>query len=168
MAHSAGIKTLFLNSLLFVSLIASHHIGGGSFEITQGFIFLMVASTLFFWAKPPRDFQGPWVAAILVIFQGIGHWVLPINSEISEVRMTFSHLAAVVGTYFLAKYFDHIYYFLLQAITALFGIQLFEKTVYGAQIASISPAHSSNSIANELFEIALGRAPPFLVADSHL
>ena len=69
---------------------------------------LFALSIVYFNARPLREFNGPGLAATLVIFQIFGHFVFHDGTAVSDDRMFLSHGIAVVITYFVARYFDKI------------------------------------------------------------
>jgi hypothetical protein len=160
MLSNRFLRSLTLNLLLFTSVLLFHHLGGGSFSLSPLVIPLFALSTVYFNARPLREFNGPGLAATLVIFQILGHFVFHDGTALSNERMFLSHGIAVVITYFLARYFDKI----STAFDALIEAVL-PKVRFGVFNPKIEPillwieSHSS-ALVTLVFSVLRGRAPP--------
>jgi hypothetical protein len=99
-------RSLVLTIFLFSGVLVFHHIGGGGFEFTPAFALLFLASILYFRVKPIEVFDGPDLALAILVFQGLGHFVVDSGQTQSNLKMGLSHLFASVLTYQIAKHFD--------------------------------------------------------------
>jgi hypothetical protein len=99
-------RSLVLTIFLFAGVLIFHHLGGGGFEFTPAFALLFLASILYFIVKPIEVFDGPDLALAILVFQGLGHFVVDSGQSQSNLKMGLSHLFASVLTYQFAKHFD--------------------------------------------------------------
>ena len=160
MLSNRFLRSLTLNLLLFTSVLLFHHLGGGSFSLSPLVIPLFALSTVYFNARPLREFNGPGLAATLVVFQMLGHIVFHNNSAISSARMYSSHGIAVVLTYFISRHFEKI----LNAFEALIEAVL-PKVRFGVfnpkiELIVLWIESQNRALANLVFSVLRGRAPP--------
>lgn len=160
MFKSAGLRSLLLNVLLFLSLVISHHLGGGSFLLTPSLFLVFALSSALFTFLPVRELEGPLLAAILVAFQLIGHMAAPISHETSAVRMLSSHTIAVVLTYFLTKYLDQVICTFDYVLGRLFGFLLFSALAILLRSSKDIIRAVSFFKFNTFVRLLQGRAPP--------
>ena len=160
MLSNRFLRSLTLNLLLFTSVLIFHHLGGGSFSLSPIALPLFVLSIVYFNARPLKEFNGPGLAATLVVFQMLGHFVFHESSAISAERMYSSHGIAVVLTYFISRHFEKI----SNAIDALIEAVL-PKVRFGVFNPKIEgmilwiESHSS-ALVTLVFSVLRGRAPP--------
>jgi hypothetical protein len=153
-------RSLVLNSFLFISVLLFHHLGGGSFSLSPLVIPLFALSIVYFNARPLKEFNGPGLAATLVVFQMLGHFVFHDSSAISAERMYSSHGIAVVLTYFISRHFEKI----SNAIDALIEAVL-PKVRFGVFNPKIEQIvlwieSQNRALATLVFSVLRGRAPP--------
>ena len=99
-------RACILTIFLFAGVLIFHHLGGGGFEFTPAFALLFLASLMYFRVKPIDVFDGPDLALAILVFQGLGHFVVDSGQTQSNLKMGLSHLFASVITYQIAKHFD--------------------------------------------------------------
>ena len=160
MLNNRFFKSIALNSFLFTSILTFHHLGGGAFSVSPLVVPLFALSIVYFKARPLREFNGPGLAATLVIFQILGHFVFHDGTALSDERMFLSHGIAVVITYFVARYFDKIstaFQALIEAVLpkVKFGVfnLKFEQLLLFIESQSII-------LAASVISLLKGRAPP--------
>lgn len=160
MLSSRFLRSLTLNLLLFTSVLIFHHLGGGSFSLSPITLPLFALSIVYFNARPLKEFNGPGLAAILVVFQILGHFVFHNSSTISAARMYAAHGIAVVLTYFISRHFEKI----SNAIDALIESVL-PKVRFGVFNPKIEQIvlwieSQNRALATLVFSVLRGRAPP--------
>lgn len=160
MSAIEAFRSLTLNLVLFLSLLISHHLGGGDYSLAAGLVPLFFLSFMLFWVRPLRTIEGPKLAAVLVIFQAIGHLSLDSENSVSTIRMSAAHLLAVFASYYLAKDLD-------RGLLALFNLlaSLFVPTTFylleAVSITSASPfLRSSPYLSLDYLGQSLERGPP--------
>ena len=99
MRSGRTIRSVVLTLVLFTTVLISHHIAGGAASISPYAIALFAATFLVFRNFHSKDLEGPKLAAILVIFQGIGHVALSAPATSSPFRMITAHVISVVVGY---------------------------------------------------------------------
>ena len=160
MLSNRFLRSLTLNLLLFTSVLLFHHLGGGSFSLSPLVIPLFALSIVYFNARPLKEFNGPGLAATLVVFQMLGHIVFHNNSAVSSERMYSSHGIAVVLTYFISRHFEKI----SNAFEALIEAVL-PKVRFGVcnpkiELIVLWIESQNRALANLVFSVLRGRAPP--------
>jgi hypothetical protein len=160
MIQASFFRSLILNSFLFISVFASHHLAGGGVVLSSPILLLFLFSLLIFWKKPIVEFEGPGLAAVLIIFQLLGHILMEQSSEVSSIQMLLAHFTAAILTYkfahkldYLARhYLELLLELLLPIPSEIIVVRQDEKHLINAEI--------------ELFKtdsipfLILGRAPP--------
>lgn len=160
MIQASFFRSLILNSFIFLSVIASHHLAGGDIGESSSILILFLISVLIFWKKPLVEFDGPALASVLIIFQLVGHLVMEQGTEVSSTQMLLGHSIAVVLTYRFAHYLDYLAQNYLQLLLKLL--------LPIAKDFSIEIQHQNQCINTELKfvqkdsipSLILGRAPP--------
>ena len=163
MFKGAGIRSVILNSLLFLSLIISHHLGGGVFVLTHPTILVVIISSIIFWIRPIKEFKGPLLAAVLVSFQLIGHMCAPVSSNHSDLRMFSSHAIAVFMTYAIAKNFDGAICVFENVISYLFGSTIYSLIKIQNKNLPLPHDDSKQVGTQSYLERLFGRAPPIFL-----
>jgi hypothetical protein len=153
-------RSLVLNSFLFISVLLFHHLGGGSFSVSPAIIPLFVISSLYFNARPLKEFSGPGLAATLVVFQILGHLVFHDDTAASDGRMYVSHSLAVVITYVVARYFEKISYIFEALVESVRPIISFEWFIPKIQYILLCIKSDSKIFGALALEVLKGRAPP--------
>ena len=153
-------RSLVLNSFIFISVLLFHHLGGGSFSVNPAIIPLFVISILYFNTRPLKEFSGPGLAATLVVFQMLGHFVFHDSSAISAERMYSSHGIAVLLTYFISRHFEKI----SNALDALIKAVL-PKVRFGVFNPKIEQfvlwiESQNRALETLVFSVLRDRAPP--------
>ena len=160
MLNNRFFKSIALNSFLFTSILTFHHLGGGAFSVSPLVIPLFALSIVYFNARPLREFNGPGLAATLVIFQIFGHFVFHDGTAVSDERMFLSHGIAVVITYFVARYFDKI----STAFQALIEVVLpkvsFKIFILKFQQFFVCVYFQDKTLISMIFSVLRDRAPP--------
>jgi hypothetical protein len=160
MFKSAAVRSLLLNTLIFLSLVVSHHLGGGTFLLTPAVVSIFAVSYLIFRFYPLKELEGPRLTAILVLYQLLGHMAAPVQKDVSENRMICSHFFAVLVTYILAKYFDAFIGTFDYILRKLLSPEVIGKLALNR---SISLAALDNALLQALKSFHrpnFGRAPP--------
>lgn len=160
MLSNRFLRSLTLNMLLFTSVLLFHHLGGGSFSLSPLVVPLFALSIVYFNASPLKEFNGPGLAATLVVFQMLGHFVFHNSSAISAERMYSSHGVAVVLTYFISRHFERI----SNAFEALIEAVL-PRVRFGAFNPKIEQIilwieSQNQALVTLVFSLLRGRAPP--------
>jgi len=162
MLNNRLIRSLTLNIFLFLSVVIFHHLGGGSFSINTVTIPLFILSIFYFNARPLSTFHGPGLAAILVIFQLLGHLIFQSNQTTSQFRMYLSHATAIILTYFVARYFEKISTSLELLLASAIPIIIFKKFNSRCEQVTLLIIFQKYPISFLLNLIQRGRAPPKL------
>jgi len=158
---SAAFRSLVLTNILFLGVALSHHLAGGQIQDISMLYLLLIATFLFFWKKPLKNFEGPSLAAILIIFQLLGHILMQQNADNSDSRMFFSHTFSILLTYSFARKIDELAHHVLLLIKEVFIPKIF---------ISLWILDFAQRINNPLFfffysdfhiKSTNGRAPPF-------
>jgi hypothetical protein len=137
-----------------------HHLGGGSFSISPIVIPLFVLSIIYFNTRPLKEFSGPGLAATLVIFQLLGHFVFHDGTAVSDERMFLSHGIAVVITYFVARYFDKISTAFQALIEAVLPKVSFKIFILKFQQFFVCVYFQDKTLISMIFSVLRDRAPP--------
>jgi len=160
MLSNRFLRSLTLNLLLFTSVLVFHHLGGGSFSLSPIALPLFVLSIVYFNARPLKEFNGPGLAATLVVFQLLGHFVFHDSSAISAGRMYSSHGIAVVLTYFISRHFEKISNAidaLIEAVLPKIRFGVFNPKIEGIVLWIES---QNQALTTLVFSVLRGRAPP--------
>ena len=160
MVQASFLRSLILNSFIFFSVFASHHLAGGGVVLSGPILLLFLLSLLIFWKKPILEFEGPVLAAVLTIFQLLGHLLMEQNPDVSSTQMMLAHVVATILTYKFAHKLDSIarhYLELLLELLRPFPSEIIvvrqdEKHLINAEIELFKTDSIPFSI--------LGRAPP--------
>lgn len=160
MIRAQVIRSLILSSFLFLSVITSHHLAGGEIVNISPLCLISIAAFVFFSVKFPKSLEGPKLAALLLIFQLVGHFILNTNST-SDIKMFFSHAFALYATYKFIEKIDFIE-------TGLF--EFFSKIILPIKLHPIQLTQVEIEIYFEyqniftfrvLRNVIQGQAPPF-------
>ena len=161
MLSSAGFRSLILTNILFLSVTLSHHLAGGQIQNFRMLYLLLIATFLFFWKKPLKNFEGPSLAAILIIFQLLGHILMQQNTDNSNSQMVFSHTFSILLTYSFARKVDE----LAQKLFLLIKDVFIPKALRSFSIRDLGQRISHSQIFTFYSDFQLqsiqGRAPPF-------
>ena len=160
MLSNRFLRSLTLNLLLFTSVLLFHHLGGGSFSLSPLVIPLFALSIVYFNARPLKEFNGPGLAATLVVFQMLGHFVFHDSQAISAGRMYSSHGIAVVLTYFISRHFEKIstaFEALIEAVLPKVKFGVFNPRIEQIVLWIES---QNRALATLVFSVLRGRAPP--------
>jgi len=158
---SPGFRSLILTNILFLSVTLSHHLAGGQIQEFKMLYLLLIATFLFFWKKPIKNFEGPSLAAILIIFQLLGHILMQQNTANSDSRMIFSHTFSILLTYSFAKKIDELaqhVYLLIRDIFIPRIIRLFSISYLGQRIIHNQDFSFYSNFHIQSIQV---RAPPF-------
>lgn len=160
MLRNRLIKSLVLNVFIFISVLIFHHLGGGSFSISPVILPLFVLSILYFNSRPLNEFSGPGLAATLVLFQFLGHFIFHNNLAVSNRQMYLAHLIAVFFTYFLTRYFERVALSIDALIEVLLPKLKFEFLQLKIEIISLWIKSEKIDEKSNLLLVLKGRAPP--------
>ena len=164
MLQSRHLRSLALTCSLFIGVLIFHHLGGGDIGFTPLLAPLLLGSLLLFTYKPLVAFEGPTLALVIVIFQGLGHFTVASGAMKSDTKMLISHIFAAGFTYFLASRLDLLasaYDALVNAIVPSFSSWvLIAPQAHNVPIG-VSPL---DQIKNEFRYLILGRAPPVIAS----
>jgi hypothetical protein len=164
MLQSRHLRSLALTCSLFIGVLIFHHLGGGDIGFTPLLAPLLLGSLLFFSYKPLVAFEGPGLALVIVLFQGLGHFTVASGAMKSDTKMLISHIFAAGITYFLARRLDLVasaYDAIINAIVPLLTSWVLSAPQALNLLIGSSPVEQ---IKNEFKYLILGRAPPFIVS----
>lgn len=102
----AALRSLAFNLVLFASLLISHHLGGGNFSFSPFLVPFLGLSFAYFLFWPVAEFTGPQLAAVLFLFQALGHMTLGSTAKVSDGTMVASHACVFLASYFVAAKLD--------------------------------------------------------------
>ena len=119
MRSGRTIRSLVLTLVLFTTVLISHHMAGGAASISP------YALALLFRNFHPKDLEGPKLAAILVIFQGLGHVALSAPASSSPFRMITAHAISVVVGYTFTINLDRGASFIRVLLSSIFRVPHF-------------------------------------------
>ena len=154
-----AIRSTVLASVCTLSMVMAHLIGGGELIITWFAPFVFISSTAIFFIKNPKEFSGPTLAAVLLIFQLVGHASFGMSH--SDGRMSVAHVVALLISYHLVRHFEEIvnrvgiYIRPIVAFTPLTLVEILSQVSLHTQCC--------NKSHNGLRHLS-DRAPPFLAA----
>jgi hypothetical protein len=117
----SGIRSFALNSTLFLSLLLSHHIGGGDFNLSPFLLFVFIPSFLLFLVRPVSSIRGPFLAMLLLFIQFLGHFELSPNMNVPILRMSLAHIAGMVVGYAVSCDFDRRFNALVELLHSFFA-----------------------------------------------
>ena len=106
MLLNRAIRSGALASLCTLSMVIAHLLGGGEITINWFAPCVLVLSAAIFFHKNPKEFSGPTLAALLLIFQLVGHASFGISR--SDGRMSLAHVVALLISYHLVRHFEEI------------------------------------------------------------
>ena len=160
MIQALFFRSLILNSFIFLSVIASHHLSGGGIGELSSILILFLISVLIFWKKPLAEFDGPAFASFLTIFQLVGHLVMEQGTEVSAIHMLLGHSIAVILTYRFAHNLDYVarHYLelllelLLPISSEIIIVRQDEKNIINTDLELVK--------TDSIPFLILGRAPP--------
>ena len=87
-------------------MVIAHLLGGGEITINWFAPLVFFSSAAIFFIKNPKEFSGPTLAALLLIFQLVGHASFGISR--SDGRMSVAHVVALLISYQLVRHFEEI------------------------------------------------------------
>ena len=159
MLLNRAIRSAALASLCTLSMVIAHLLGGGEITINWFAPCVLVLSAAIFFHKNPKEFSGPTLAALLLIFQLVGHASFGISR--SDGRMSVAHVVALLISYHLVRHFEEIVNrvgIYIRPIVAFTPITLAER------LSQVSlHTQCCNKSHNGLRHLS-DRAPPFLAA----
>ena len=92
-----GFSSILISSALFLSMISAHVLGGAAFEFNPALPLILIASIIFLYFKKLNEFSGPQLAALLLLFQFMGHFVVGTHS-MATAQMSIAHgISGVLG-----------------------------------------------------------------------
>ena len=106
MVLNRAIRSTGLASLCTLSMVIAHLLGGGEITINWFAPLVFFSSAAIFFIKNPKEFSGPTLAALLLIFQLVGHASFGISR--SDGRMSVAHVVALLISYHLVRHFEEI------------------------------------------------------------
>ncbi|MEI7541418.1 MAG: hypothetical protein WCJ89_08075 [Actinomycetes bacterium] len=106
MLLNRAIRSIGLASLCTLSMVIAHLLGGGEITINWFAPLVFISSTAIFIIKNPKELSGPTLAALLLIFQLVGHASFGISR--SDGRMSVAHVVALLISYQLVRHFEEI------------------------------------------------------------
>ena len=125
MRSGRTIRSLVLTLVLFTTVLISHHMAGGAASISPYALALFTSTFLLFRNFHPKDLEGPKLAAILVIFQGLGHVALSAPASSSPFRMITAHAISVVVGYTFTINLDRGARFIRVLLSSIFRVPHF-------------------------------------------
>ena len=154
-------RSLALNAIFLLSISLAHHMGGGDLQFSPTVIPLFVFSVAILTTRPPRELQGPTLALILVAFQVIGHFTSNVPPAQSTLRMSFSHIFAVVASYVLTRKSENYILNLLAFVQWAFIPRTFRSFVFSFFKGVLIVFGMGTLHSERCGEIFRNRAPPF-------
>jgi hypothetical protein len=106
MLLNRAIRSIALASLCTLSMVIAHLLGGGEPTIRWCAPLVFVFSATLIFLKNPKDFSGPKLGSVLLLFQFAGHFSFGASSN--GGRMSMAHFAAVVISFHLVRHFEEI------------------------------------------------------------
>lgn len=159
MLLNRAIRSTGLASLCTLSMVIAHLLGGGEITINWFAPLVFFSSAAIFFIKNPKEFSGPTLAALLLIFQLVGHASFGMSH--SDGRMSVAHVVALLISYHLVRHFEEIvnrvgiYIRPIVAFTPLTLVEILSQVSLHTQCC--------NKSHNGLRHLS-DRAPPFLAA----
>ena len=101
-----AIRSVGLASLCTFSMVIAHLLGGGELTVNWFAPLVFFASAAIFFIKNPKELSGPTLAALLLLFQVVGHSSFGISH--SDGRMSVAHVVALLLSYQLVRNFEEI------------------------------------------------------------
>ena len=154
-----AIRSTVLASVCTLSMVMAHLLGGGEITINWFAPLVFFSSAAIFFIKNPKEFSGPTLAALLLIFQLFGHASFGISR--SDGRMSVAHVMALLISYHLVRHFEEIvdrvgiYIRPTFTFTHITLVQRLSQDCFHTQCC--------NKSHNRLRHLS-DRAPPFLAA----
>lgn len=159
MLLNRAIRSIGLASLCTLSMVIAHLLGGGEPTIRWFAPLVFVFSATIIFLKNPKDFSGPKLGAVLLLFQFAGHFSFGASPNGS--RMSMAHFAAVIISFHLVRHFEEILsrvgFFIAHKIV-FEPINLPEKLVLTA--SNFLRIEESQRVLRFVYE----RAPPSIAA----
>ena len=97
-------RSAFVSTALFLSMGLAHNVGGAIPHFSIWSVLLWVSTFLFLSKKDLAQLTYSGLAAMVFLFQFLGHLVLSTDSMSSGSRMSASHLLAGVFTFVVIRY----------------------------------------------------------------
>ena len=98
------VRSAFVSTALFLSMGFAHSVGGAIPHYSFWSVLLWVSTFLFLSKKDLAQLTNSGLAAIVLLFQFLGHLVLSTDSVISGARMSASHFLVGVLTFAVVRY----------------------------------------------------------------
>ena len=160
------IRPMLVASSLFLSMIAAHAIGGGSFEFSLFLPIILIGTYLFFYFRKVNEFSGPQLAALVLVFQFLGHMTINGHGMHSNLGMSISHLVAGVIGFHVVRRCERCIEIVEQKFVSVFIPQIFRRI----NISILRDCHfasESHSAIVSIFKATIrDRAPPSLATFS--
>ena len=154
-----AIRSLALSSVCTLSMVIAHLLGGGELIITWFAPFVFSSSTAIFFIKNPKEFNGPTLAALLLIFQLVGH--LSFGNPKSDDRMAVAHVIALTLSFQLVRHFESIVSRVGSMFARNFTFKLIAiPQIFSQQVFSVQSFDKTSNILRSLSD----RAPPLRAA----
>lgn len=140
-------------------MVIAHLLGGGEITINWFAPFVLIASGAIFFIKNPREFRGPSLAAVLLVFQVAGHFSFGMSH--SDGRMSIAHVVALFISFHLIRHFEEIVFRVGNYFTQRIAFEQIDPPKSLVQIAfSVQRTDESQDVLRHFS----GRAPPLRAA----
>lgn len=154
------VRSALTSTLLFLSMGLAHNFGGAVPKLSGWSLILWVATFLILLKVRLDSISNPALAALVLLFQTLGHSVISAESAPSEIRMSTAHLLAGLITFSAIRFGCHAIDVIERGLTRFLPV-LFQQIslAFLAFKPQISPIRVESALdflwrANQL------RAPP--------
>ena len=156
---SSQLRKLIISFTLLSAGLLAHTFASGSYVGFKDFLFYCAINLLLTFLITPRLLEGPRLAMIILLSQGMTHF-LSGGADNNSDQMLLSHLIASIVVYYLVKNFDQAFEKALTVIESFLPVKL---TTF--KVISLNYQFFTHQQIFINFPIPLGpihsRAPPF-------
>ena len=161
-----AISPTLVSSALFLSMIAAHLIGGGSFEFNFLLPAILIGTFVLLYVKKVNELTGPQLAALILLFQFFGHMTISAHAMNSNLQMSASHVIAGIAGFHVVRRCQRCIERVEQKFISFFIPQIFRAIDFPILRQSQCAGDAVASI-NSTFKAAIrDRAPPSLATYS--
>lgn len=162
--HRVPIQLIRL-SILFLSSILAHELGGGNFIQTKLLFTEVIFISLALFILREIELIGPNLALIVVITQSMSHFILGAGEKTGELSMSLSHILSGFLAYKLVSSLESIWNFLGTLLGYFLDVPAFEVFNFQGEKRLVSPIGTVRLVPSIFTSTYRLRAPPRLGAE---
>lgn len=155
------VRSALTSTLLFLSMGLAHNFGGAVPNLSGWSLIFWVATFLILLKVRLDSISNPALAALVLLFQTLGHVVISAESAPSDIRMSAAHLLAGLITFSAIRFGCHAIDVFERGLTRFLPVLFQQISVAFLSFKALVPSVRVESVLDFLRRANQLRAPPF-------